>query len=160
VCGAQVGDPRSAEQAHRAPQLGGEDVERAAHAAPPESTPESTAATASATESTPLTTTGPGQGSLSQVTSAGRSGANSDTIPSAAANLKGIAVQFGGGPAIDDWYETQDLVSSGQLDPTPLIGEVVSIDGLADAFVRARSSSASPRIVFVNEQRPVGAEAQ
>lgn len=80
-------------------------------------------------------------------------GANSDTIPSAAANLKGISVQFGGGPAIDDWYETHELVSSGRLDPTPLIGDIVGIEDLADAFESARSSSSAPRSVFVNARR-------
>ncbi|MQY20949.1 zinc-binding dehydrogenase [Nocardia macrotermitis] len=75
-------------------------------------------------------------------------GAGSDTISSATAHLKGINLQFGGGPAVEDWYETLDLVVSGGLDPEPLIGETVGIDGLADAFERARASDAPPRIVF------------
>jgi threonine dehydrogenase-like Zn-dependent dehydrogenase len=85
-----------------------------------------------------------------RVLSAG--GASSDTVPSAAANLKGVNVQFGGGPAIEDWYETLDLVANSRLDPTLLIGETVPLEGLADAIVRARSSAAPPRIVFVADQ--------
>jgi threonine dehydrogenase-like Zn-dependent dehydrogenase len=50
-------------------------------------------------------------------------GASTDTVPSAAANLKGVNIQFGGGPVIEDWYETLELVASGKLDPTPLIGD-------------------------------------
>jgi threonine dehydrogenase-like Zn-dependent dehydrogenase len=75
-------------------------------------------------------------------------GAAQDVIHSAAAHLKGINIQFGGGPSIDDWYETMDLVSRGVIDPTPLVGEVVPLDGLADAFERARSSSGPVRIVY------------
>lgn len=81
-----------------------------------------------------------------RVLSAG--GASSDTIPSAAAHLKGVNIQFGGGPAIDDWYETLDLVAAGDLDPTPLVGETVSLDDLADAIERARYSAGPVRILY------------
>lgn len=76
-------------------------------------------------------------------------GAGSDTIPSAAAHLKGVNLQFGGGPAVSDWYETLDLVVSGAIDPAPLIGETVGIEDLAEAIDRARSAEAPPRIVYV-----------
>lgn len=85
-------------------------------------------------------------GNDTRILSAG--GAASDTIPSAAAHLKGVNLQFGGGPSATDWYECLDLVCSGDLDPTPLIGETVGLDGLADAIDRARSADAPPRIVF------------
>lgn len=75
-------------------------------------------------------------------------GAAQDVIHSAAAHIKGINIQFGGGPSIDDWYETMDLVSRGVIDPTPLVGEVVPLEGLADAIERARSSSGPVRIVY------------
>jgi len=75
-------------------------------------------------------------------------GAASDTIPSAAAHLKGVNLQLGGGPSAEDWYECLDLVCRGDLDPTPLIGETVDLDGLTDAIERARSSEAPPRIVY------------
>lgn len=88
-------------------------------------------------------------GQQARVLSAG--GASSDTIPSAAANLKGVNIQFGGGPAVSDWYETLDLVVDGSLDPTPLIGETVPLAGLADAIDRARSSAGPVRILYVAE---------
>ena len=60
-------------------------------------------------------------------------------------------IQFGGGPAVSDWYETLDLVVDGTLDPTPLIGETVPLEGLADAIGRARSSAGPVRILYVAE---------
>ena len=75
-------------------------------------------------------------------------GAPQDTIPSAKANLKGVNIQFGGGPAIGDWYEMLDLVACGAIDPSPLVGETVDLDGLPEAITRARSSQAPVRIVF------------
>ena len=45
------------------------------------------------------------------------SGADSDVIPSADAHIKGVNIQFGGGPAVEDWYDTLDLVVGGQIDP-------------------------------------------
>jgi threonine dehydrogenase-like Zn-dependent dehydrogenase len=65
--------------------------------------------------------------------------------------LKGVNIQFGGGPAVEDWYETLDLIASGSLDPTPLIGETVPLESLADAIDRARSSDGPARIVYVAE---------
>ncbi len=82
-----------------------------------------------------------------RVLSAG--GAATDTISSALANLKGVNIQFGGGPAVEDWYETLDLVAGGSLDPTPMIGEIVPLDGLASAIDRSRSSDCPARIVYV-----------
>lgn len=81
-----------------------------------------------------------------RVLSAG--GAGNDTIPSAKAHLKGVNLQFGGGPAVTDWYETLDLVTSGAMDPAPLIGETVTLDELTSAVDRARRGDAPPRIVF------------
>ena len=92
------------------------------------------------------------RGQQARLLSAG--GASSDTIPSAAANLKGVNIQFGGGPAVDDWYETLDLVAGGHLDPTPLVGETVTLDDLADAIERARSSAGPVRILYVADSTP------
>jgi len=94
-------------------------------------------------------------GQQARLLSAG--GASSDTIPSAAANLKGVNIQFGGGPAVEDWYETLDLVATGALDPTPLIGETVGLDDLAEAIDRARSSAGPVRILFVADPTPESA---
>ncbi|HTW14371.1 MAG TPA: alcohol dehydrogenase catalytic domain-containing protein [Nocardioides sp.] len=82
-----------------------------------------------------------------RVLSAG--GAGSDTIPSATAHLKGVNLQFGGGPAITDWLEMAELVATGRVDPSPLVGETVGLDGLADAIDRARSPEGPMRIVWV-----------
>jgi len=76
-------------------------------------------------------------------------GAAHDTIPSTVAHMKGIGLQFGGGPELEDWFGCLDLIVSGALDPRPLIGESVGIDDLPDAFGRARSSGAPVRIVVV-----------
>ncbi|GAB04498.1 threonine dehydrogenase-like Zn-dependent dehydrogenase [Gordonia amarae] len=80
-------------------------------------------------------------------------GAASDTIPSNTAHLKGINLQFGGGPDPADWFEMCDLVTDGTVDTGPLVGEIVGFDGLVDAFERARSSTAPPRIVFRPDRR-------
>jgi threonine dehydrogenase-like Zn-dependent dehydrogenase len=79
--------------------------------------------------------------------------APSDTIPSTVAHMKGIALQFGGGPQLEDWYGCLELVLAGELDPRPLIGEVITLDELPAAFERARSSSAPIRIVYRNDAR-------
>lgn len=49
----------------------------------------------------------------------------------------------------DDWYATLDLVLAGRLDPSPLIGERVPLEGLADAIDRARRPDAPVRILYV-----------
>lgn len=75
-------------------------------------------------------------------------GSGKDTISAATAHLKGINIQFGGGPDPSDWFEMSDLVATKQVSTETLVGEVVGFGGLIDAFARARASSAPPRIVF------------
>ncbi|WP_248660340.1 hypothetical protein [Gordonia sp. C13] len=75
-------------------------------------------------------------------------GPATDTIPTEAAHIKGVSIQFGGGPSPEDWFEICDLVAAGTVDPSPLVGDVVGFDGLIDAFDRARTPDAPPRIVF------------
>ena len=75
-------------------------------------------------------------------------GAAEDTIPTTTAHMKGLNLQIGGGPLPDDWYGCLDAVVSGEIDPMPLHGETVSLDGLADAIERARDPSAPVRIVY------------
>ncbi|MGW5751499.1 hypothetical protein [Nocardia rhamnosiphila] len=53
----------------------------------------------------------------------------------------------GGGPTVEDWYETLDLVTAGTVTPPP-IGETVGVHDLAEAFERARSTDAPVRIVY------------
>lgn len=76
-------------------------------------------------------------------------GAAKETIHGQEAHLKGVNIQFGGGPSITDWYDALDLVASGRLDPTPLIGETVPLERLPEAIDRARSSAGPVRIVYV-----------
>ena len=75
-------------------------------------------------------------------------GPNVDSIPTVAAHLKGINIQFGGGPQLADWYESLDLVVKGKINLTRFVGETVTLDQLPDAFDRARRDSSSVRIVY------------
>ena len=75
-------------------------------------------------------------------------GSASDTIPTEVAHIKGVNIQFGGGPMPEHWFEMCDPVATGAVDTAPLIGEIVGFDGLIDAFTRARRPDAPPRIVF------------
>lgn len=71
-----------------------------------------------------------------------------DVIPSTVAHIKGLNFQYGGGPAMADWYGCLDLIVRGKLDPTPIVGETVTLDELPDAFERARSAQSAVRIVY------------
>lgn len=71
-----------------------------------------------------------------------------DVIPSTVAHLKGLNFQYGGGPAMADWYGCLELIVSGKLDPTTIVGETVTLDELPDAFQRARSAQSAIRIVY------------
>ncbi|MFA5708716.1 zinc-binding dehydrogenase [Mycolicibacterium sp.] len=75
-------------------------------------------------------------------------GSHVDEISSTVAHLKGLIIQWGGGPEFEDWYGCLDMILDGKLDPVPFIGETIGLDGLPDAFERARSSSAPLRIVW------------
>jgi threonine dehydrogenase-like Zn-dependent dehydrogenase len=75
-------------------------------------------------------------------------GATEDVIHTTVAHLKGVNIQIGGGPMFEDWYGCLDLVISGEIDPTPLIGETVALSDLAEAIERARYTDAPVRILF------------
>ena len=79
-------------------------------------------------------------------------GAAQDVIRTTVAHMKGLNIQIGGGPQIDDWNACLDLVVEGVLDPTPLIGETVDLDHLVDAIARARSADAPVRIVYTADR--------
>lgn len=81
-----------------------------------------------------------------QILSAG--GAAHEVIDGPTAHLKGINLQFGGGPAMSDWYEAMDQVATGVLDVAPLVGPTVSLTALPEAFEQARDSSAPVRLVW------------
>jgi threonine dehydrogenase-like Zn-dependent dehydrogenase len=76
-------------------------------------------------------------------------GAAEDTIHTTVAHMKGLNIQIGGGPQPADWDECLDHVLDGTLDPMPLLGERVDLDGLTDAIERARSPEAPVRILYV-----------
>jgi threonine dehydrogenase-like Zn-dependent dehydrogenase len=70
-----------------------------------------------------------------------------DHIHSMVAHNKGLNIQFGGGPDAKDWQEALDEVCSGRIDVRPLVGEVVSLEGLATSIDRARRGEGPARIV-------------
>jgi len=70
-----------------------------------------------------------------------------DTLDITAATRQGVTLQFGGGPMPQDWYGTLDAIVAGSLDPSPSIGETVSLEGVPDAIDRARRSEGPPRII-------------
>jgi threonine dehydrogenase-like Zn-dependent dehydrogenase len=70
-----------------------------------------------------------------------------DHIHSMAAHTKGINIQFGGGPSAKDWKEAMDEVCSGRVDVRPVVGEVVTLDDLPQAFDRVRRGVGPARIV-------------
>lgn len=75
-------------------------------------------------------------------------GSHVDEISSTVAHLKGLNIQWGGGPELTDWYDCLDAIVAGDLDPAPMIGKTISFDELPEAFEQARSSSAPVRIVW------------
>lgn len=81
-----------------------------------------------------------------RVLSAG--GASQDSIPVVDAHLKGVNIQYGGGPQLADWYECLGLVIKGEIDLTRFVGETVTMEQLPEAFERARLSSSPIRIVY------------
>jgi threonine dehydrogenase-like Zn-dependent dehydrogenase len=70
-----------------------------------------------------------------------------DSLDCTLATHRGVAIQFGGGPHPEDWYGTFEAICDGSLDPRPSIGEVIGLDGVADALDRVRRGEGPPRIV-------------
>jgi threonine dehydrogenase-like Zn-dependent dehydrogenase len=70
-----------------------------------------------------------------------------DTLDITAATRQGVTLQFGGGPWPQDWYGTLDAIAAGELDPTPSIGRVVTLDEVPEAIDLARRSAGPPRIM-------------
>ena len=71
-----------------------------------------------------------------------------DHISSAIAKRKGTVIHFGGGPQREDWYGTLDAVLAGELDPSPVIGMTVDLDGVPAALDLARSGKGPARIMI------------
>jgi threonine dehydrogenase-like Zn-dependent dehydrogenase len=78
-----------------------------------------------------------------------------DRISSAVAKRKGTVIHFGGGPQREDWYGTLDAVLAGDLDPSPVIGMTVDLEGVPAALDLARSGQGPARILV----HPAGAIA-
>ena len=64
------------------------------------------------------------------------------------AKRKGLVISFGGGPKHQDWYGTLDAISAGELDPSPVIGMVVDLEGVPDAIDLARRADGPARIMI------------
>ncbi|CUU57421.1 Threonine dehydrogenase [Parafrankia irregularis] len=75
-----------------------------------------------------------------------------DRISSMVAKRKGVSIQFGGGPAPEDWYGTLDAICAGSLDVSPVIGMAVDLDGVPGALDLARVGNGPARIMI----RPTG----
>lgn len=71
-----------------------------------------------------------------------------DHIHSVAAHSKGINLQFGGGPQMQDWNEAMDEVCSGRIDVRPVLGEVIGLDDVPHALKRASGPDAPARIII------------
>jgi threonine dehydrogenase-like Zn-dependent dehydrogenase len=71
-----------------------------------------------------------------------------DHISSAVAKRKGLVIHFGGGPKQQDWYGTLDAIVAGDLDPGPVIGMIVDLDGVPAALDLARGGSGPARIMI------------
>jgi threonine dehydrogenase-like Zn-dependent dehydrogenase len=71
-----------------------------------------------------------------------------DHISSAVAKRKGLVIHFGGGPKQQDWYGTLDAIVAGELDPGPVIGMKVDLDGVPVALDLARGASGPARIMI------------
>jgi threonine dehydrogenase-like Zn-dependent dehydrogenase len=71
-----------------------------------------------------------------------------DHISSAVAKKKGVSMLFGGGPTLADFGRVVDALVAGELDPGPIIGMAVDLDGVPDAFDLARRAEGPPRIMI------------
>jgi len=71
-----------------------------------------------------------------------------DHISSAVAKKKGVSMLFGGGPTLADFGRVVDALVAGELDPGPIIGTAVDLDGVPDAFDLARRAEGPARIMI------------
>jgi threonine dehydrogenase-like Zn-dependent dehydrogenase len=71
-----------------------------------------------------------------------------DHISSAVAKKKGVSMLFGGGPMLADFGRVVDALVAGDLDPGPIIGMSVDLDGVPDAFDLARRAEGPARIMI------------
>ena len=62
-----------------------------------------------------------------------------DQLFTPAAHTKGVRVQFGGGPAPEDFAAAVRGLGDGLIDPSPWLGERVGLGGVADALEAMRN---------------------
>ena len=72
-----------------------------------------------------------------------------DHVHTLTAKRKGLNIQFGGGPLMEHWDEAFEAVCSGSLDVTPLLGQTVGLDEVADALDASRDANGPARIIVV-----------
>jgi threonine dehydrogenase-like Zn-dependent dehydrogenase len=72
-----------------------------------------------------------------------------DHIHSAQAHQKGISIQFGGGPQMPDWNEALQVVASGAIDATPLVGDLIGIEDVPGAMGQVKSADSPARIIIL-----------
>jgi threonine dehydrogenase-like Zn-dependent dehydrogenase len=56
-------------------------------------------------------------------------------------------IQFAGGPRTVDWDRTLEAVCTGNLDPLPSVGRVITLDDVPAALDEVRRAQGPPRIV-------------
>jgi threonine dehydrogenase-like Zn-dependent dehydrogenase len=71
-----------------------------------------------------------------------------DSVDVQRATKRAVAIQFGGAPNDEAWYGTLDAILAGQFDPRPVIGMVIGLDEVPDAFEMARRQVGAPRIMI------------
>jgi threonine dehydrogenase-like Zn-dependent dehydrogenase len=79
-----------------------------------------------------------------------------DHIHSVKAHSKGVNIQFGGGPQMHDWNEALALVSSGRIDVSTLVGDLIGIEEVPAAMLRIKGADSPARIII----RPNGDSAR
>jgi threonine dehydrogenase-like Zn-dependent dehydrogenase len=72
-----------------------------------------------------------------------------DHLHTMIAKRKGLNIQFGGGPSPAHWDEAFEAVCSGGLDVTPMLGQIVGLDGVPAALDASRDANGPARIVVV-----------
>jgi len=71
-----------------------------------------------------------------------------DHIHSVKAHAKGINIQFGGGPQMHDWNEALAVVSSGAIDVSAIVGELIRIEDVPAAMHRIKGADSPARIII------------
>ena len=71
-----------------------------------------------------------------------------DHISSMIAKRKGLSIHFGGGPSTRTGTAPSPRICAGELDPSPVIGMIVDLEGVPDALDVARRADGPARIMI------------